>query len=135
MQTPKINHTSLVKKTQFIKFIFVGLINTIFGYLAFYFLLKVSSNLFFSTLLAHLLGILFNYKTIGLHVFNHKDNDLIIKFFYVYACTFLLNFSCILLLNDFFKLEYYIGAAIMVLPIALLRFLLNSTYVFNHKKI
>lgn len=134
MQTPKVNHTTLVKKTQFIKFIFVGLINTIFGYSAFYFLLKISSNLFFSTLLAHLLGILFNYKTIGLHVFSHKDNDLLIKFFYVYVFTFLLNFLCILLLNKFFKLEYYTGAAIMILPIALLSFLLNSAYVFNHKK-
>ncbi len=123
-----------IKKNQFIKFVFVGLINAIFGYLVFYFLLKASSNLFFSTLLAQLLGILFNYKTIGRHVFNHKDNNLIVNFFYVYVFTFLLNLSCILLINKFFKLEYYIGAAIIILPIALLSFFLNSTYVFNHRK-
>ena len=122
------------KNSQFARFIFIGLINTIFGYSVFYFLLKSSSNLFFSTLLAHLLGILFNYKTIGMHVFNHKDNNLIIKFFYFYALTFLLNFSCILLLNKFFKLEYYFGAAIMVIPIALISFFLNRAYVFNHRK-
>ena len=102
--------------------------------MVFYFLLKTSSNLFFSTLLAHLLGVLFNYKTIGLHVFGHKDNNLIIKFFYVYAFTFLFNFSCILLLNKFLNFEYYIGAAIMVIPIALLSFFLNSLYVFNQRK-
>ena len=105
LQTPKVNYTSLVKKNQFIRFIFIGLINTIFGYSVFYFLLKVSSNLFFSTFLAQLLGILFNYKTIGLHVFNYKDNNFIIKFLYVYAFTFLLNFSCIFLFNKFFQIK------------------------------
>jgi putative flippase GtrA len=125
---------TLIKKNQFIKFIFIGLINTIFGYSVFYFLLKASSNLFLSSLLAHLLGILFNFKSIGLHVFHHKDNRLIIKFFYVYAFTFLLNFSCILLLDNFFKFEYYMGAAIMTIPISLLSFFLNSVYVFNHRK-
>jgi putative flippase GtrA len=120
--------------SQFVRFIFIGLINTIFGYSVFYFLLKLSSNLFFSTLVAYLLGILFNSRTIGLYVFNHKDNNLIIKFFYFSALIFLLNFSCILLLNKFFKLEYYFGAAIMVIPIALLSFFLNRAYVFNHRK-
>lgn len=120
--------------SQFVRFIFIGFINTIFGYSVFYFLFKLSSNLFFSTLIAYLLGILFNYRTIGLYVFNHKDNNLIIKFFYFCALTFLLNFSCILLLYKFFKLEYYFGAAIMVLPIALLSFFLNRVYVFNHRK-
>jgi len=124
----------LAKNSQFARFIFIGLINTIFGYSFFYFLLKASSNLFFSLLLAQLLAILFNYKTIGRHVFNYKDNNVIVKFFYVYVFTFLLNLLCIFLINKFFILEYYIGAAITILPIALLSFFLNKIYVFNHRK-
>ena len=59
---------------KFIKFLFVGGVNTVFGYSIFALFLFLGMHYAVATLFATILGILFNFKTTGVIVFNNKDN-------------------------------------------------------------
>ena len=93
-QKHKLEYKNLLKrvfKIPFARFILVGIFNTIFGY-GLYALfislgMKYTSAVFFATIL----GVFFNFKTIGFYVFASKDHSLIIKFFIVYSLIYFLN--------------------------------------------
>jgi putative flippase GtrA len=115
---------------QIIRFLFVGLINTIFGYSVFVILLYSgihhAISLFFSTII----GIIFNFKTLGVLVFKSSNNKLIYRFFFVYLFSYVAN---LIIINIFhmFGLNFYLSAALSLAPIAFLSYLLNKIYVFN----
>lgn len=115
---------------QFIKFLFVGGINTLFGYGIYALFLKLgfyyTSAVFWSTILS----ILFNFKTTGLLVFKNNNNQLIFKFFSVYLVVYLINIFC-LKLFDLFNFNLYLAGFILLLPMALLSFFLLRTFVFK----
>lgn len=142
-------------ENKFIRFLFVGLINTAFGYGMF--LLFIWFGLHYSIALfcANFLGILFNYKTTGYIVFETKSNKLLLHFFLVYGIVYLFNLAELYLLDksnlydtvlswDFLqflndmpldrnKIGDAMGQAITLLPNAVLSFLLNKIFVFKKK--
>ena len=142
-------------ENKFIRFLFVGVINTAFGYGMF--LLFIWFGLHYSIALfcANFLGILFNYKTTGYIVFETKSNKLLLHFFLVYGIVYLFNLLELYLLDksnlyetvlswDFLqflngmplnqhKIGDAIGQAITLLPNAVLSFLLNKIFVFKQK--
>ena len=117
---------------RFFRFLFVGGINTVFGYLVFstFILLKIhySIALLFSTIL----GVLFNYFTTGRIVFNNSSPKLLIKFFGVYGITYLINLLFLKIFN-YYQVDMLIAGAILVLPIAILSYFLNKVFVFRVK--
>ena len=115
---------------QFIRFIFVGVINTLFGYSLFVFLLYIGLHYTLAVFIGTIIGILFNFKTTGSFVFNSKDNKLLIKFFYVYGIIYLLNISS-LYIFELFKINLYIAGAILIIPMALISYILNKKIVFK----
>lgn len=127
--TLKIFIVKLFKKKLF-RFFLVSGLNTLFGYglfaLLIYWGLDYPIALFISTIA----GILFNFKTIGSLVFKSNNNILIFKFFGVYGITYLCNVAGL----AFFKtlnLNTYIAGAILLVPVGLLAFILNKTFVFK----
>lgn len=142
-------------ENKFIRFLFVGVINTAFGYGMF--LLFIWFGLHYSIALfcANFLGILFNYKTTGYIVFETKSNKLLLHFFLVYGIVYLFNLAELYLLDksnlyetvlswDFLqflndmpldrnKIGDAMGQAITLLPNAILSFLLNKIFVFKKK--
>lgn len=118
---------------QFIRFLLVGVINTLFGYGIYAFLVLVGVHFALAALLSTILGVLFNFKTTGALVFKSNDNQLIIKFFVVYGILYLLNVAGIYVLSTV-NVNHQAGGAIMLLPMAILGFVLNKYYVFNQKK-
>lgn len=118
---------------QFIKFLFVGGINTIFGYSVFAALIFIGLHYSFAVILATILGVLFNFKTTGKIVFNNSRNALLIKFIGVYGITCVLN---ILFLRVFEQIKFnmYYAGAVLVLPMAVLSFTLNKKFVFKPEK-
>lgn len=114
-----------------ILFLFVGSINTAFGYGLFalltYLGVPYPLALFFSTIM----GILFNFKTIGVIVFKNHNNILIFKFLGVYGITYLCNLGGLALFK-YFEISLYWGGAILLIPTALLAFMLNKIFVFNN---
>jgi putative flippase GtrA len=123
---------ALLKKLDqpFIRFLFVGGINTLFGYGLFAFFIYLHLHYSVASLLSTVLGVLFNFKTTGKLVFKSSDNRLIVRFFAVYGMVYVVN---ILFLKGFkwLGLNFYIAGAILVLPLAILSYILNRRFVFR----
>ncbi len=116
----------------FIKFIFIGIINTIFGYGIYLLFLLIGFNFVIAALLSTILGIIFNFFTTGRFVFKSTNNYLILKFVMVYIFIYLFTISGLSILY-LYGISYEIGGALMLAPNALLSFFLNKRLVFNEK--
>jgi putative flippase GtrA len=114
----------------FIRFLFVGGINTLFSYLIFALFILLGLHYVFASLFAYICGILFNFKTIGTIVFKNKDNRLIFRFFGVYLVAYLVNIG-LLKLFDLVGVKSLVAAAIIALPVALFSYSLNRKFVFR----
>lgn len=117
-------------KLIFIKFILVGILNTIFGYSIFalflYFGMHYALALFSSTIL----GIIFNFKTTGLLVFKNKENKLLLKFIAVYAIIYAMSVSLLKIANVF-QINLYFAGFITTGLTAVISFVLNKKWVFK----
>jgi putative flippase GtrA len=118
---------------QFVKFIAVGLINTLFGYSLYALFVYLGLSYPYALLLATVIGVFFNFQTIGRLVFQSKNVGLIGKFFSVYALTFCVNLLLIKLLLPL-GINAYSAGAIALIPTTLLSFLLNKFFVFKGKQ-
>jgi len=117
---------------RFIKFLFVGALNTVFGYSVYAILLMIGAHYSLAALVATVLGVLFNFKTTGKLVFNNSDNSLLIRFIATYTATYIIN----IMLLKLFKLinfNMYIAGAILILPMALVSYVLLKNFVFDQK--
>lgn len=119
-------------KSRFFRFILVGGINTTFGYGCFALLLYAGLHYALALLLATVLGVLFNFKTTGLLVFGSRNNRLIVRFILAYAFVYLLHVGALQVLTGL-GVSPYIGAAIMILPISVLAFIINKSFVFGNE--
>ncbi len=118
-------------ENRFARFVVVGIVNTIFGYGCFAILLYAGMHYTVALLLATILGVLFNFKSIGFVVFKSKNNRLLSRFIGVYAIVYVVNASGIKLLS-LIGAAPYLGGAIMVPPVAILAYILNKRFVFNN---
>ena len=87
--TPNID---TIKNSKLIKFLLVGMINSLFGYTVFsllIFLKLLDYNI--ALLIATICGVLFNFKTTGTIVFKNGNNTLIIRFITVYLFIYVIN--------------------------------------------
>jgi putative flippase GtrA len=114
----------------FLRFLVVGGINTVFGYSVFALFILLGLHYVLAALLGQICGILFNFKTTGTIVFKNRDNRLILRFFGVYLITYLLGIG-LLKVFDMYDVNILIAAAITVLPMAFVSFLLMRKFVFS----
>jgi putative flippase GtrA len=124
-----LNFLTLLEN-KLIRFFLVSGLNTVFGYGFFALLIFIGLSYPLALFLGTIAGILFNFKTIGGLVFNNQNNLLIFKFFGVYGITYLCNLGGLALLKSF-DINTYLGGAILIIPVGLLAFLLNRTFVFK----
>jgi putative flippase GtrA len=115
------------------KFLAVGLLNTLFGYSCYALLLFAGLHFSVAALFSTILGVLFNFKTIGIMVFNNSNNFLIFKFVGVYCVIYFINIFFLNIFNTY-KFNMFLAGAIMVLPMALLSFVFHKYLVFKGKK-
>lgn len=115
---------------RFIRFLFVGGLNTLFGYFVFSVFILLQIHYSIASLLATILGVLFNYFTTGRIVFNNSDSKLLIKFFGVYGITYLINLL-FLKIFDSYQVNMLVAGAILIFPMAFLSYFLNKTFVFR----
>ena len=116
----------------FARYIIIGLLNTVVGYLLYAVFIFIGLHYSMAVFLSTVLGVLFNFKTIGALVFKNNSNRLIYRFVTVYMLTYLLNVGGLHVLNDF-NLNMYLAGAIMLAPMAIISFLLHKTFVFRPK--
>lgn len=116
---------------QITSFIIVGLINTLFGYSIFALFIFFNLHYSLAVFLATILGVLFNFKTIGKFVFNSQNNRLIFRFISVYFIIYILNiFGLWLLKSNGFE-NMYLNGLILLIPLAIISFSLNKNFVFK----
>lgn len=115
---------------QFLRFLVVGAVNTVFGYTVFAVLILLHLHYALAALLAQICGVLFNFKTTGTLVFKNKSNRLIFRFFGVYLVTYMLTVGLLKLFN-LYGVNNLIAGAIIALPMASVSFLLNKKLVFR----
>lgn len=78
---------------KFVKYLFVGFMNTVFSYVIYAICVTILSRPTLSLAVSYVIGILFNFQTTGRIVFKNKNNTLIFKFFLSYLTTFFINRS------------------------------------------
>ncbi len=119
---------------RFVKFLFVGGINTLFGYSMYALFVTLSFSPSNALLISYILGVFWNFKTTGGIVFRNKDNKLIFKFFISYVFTFSVNNFFLNFLMNNLHLNKYLAQLILVLPVAVLSFSIFKTFIFVDKK-
>ena len=116
----------------FYRYLAVGLLNTVFGYGVFALLIYLGLSYPVALFLATILGVLFNFKSIGVLVFKSRDNKLIFRFVAVYIVIYFLNLIGLKLLTAIDMNVYYSGAVLLPL-MAVVGFIINKRFVFNNE--
>lgn len=116
---------------QFIKFLFVGALNTLFGYGCFALLIYLGLHYTVAMFLATVFGVMFNFKSTGALVFGSKNNNLVFRFVGVYIVTYGINVVAMSVFTSL-GISPYIGGAVLLLPMAMLSFILIKRFVFKH---
>jgi putative flippase GtrA len=119
-------------KFKFIRFLFVGLINTLFSLTIYWILIYFGLHYSLAVFISNMLGVLFNFKTTGKLVFENSSNKLLFKFFAVYLFTYGLSVGSLKLLF-LVHVDKYLAAALIALPMAGVSFLLMKAFVFKNK--
>ncbi len=116
---------------QFIRFLTVGVLNSLFGYGCYVVLLHAGVGYGLALLFATIAGVLLNFKTTGTLVFQSHNNMLIWRFALVYALLYVVNFLIVKVLVGSGLTPSVAG--VLALPgVALLSFLLNRRLVFKN---
>lgn len=122
----------MIKKIdwKFVKFLFVGGVNTLFGYSVSSFLLYIKIHYSLASLLAIIIGIAFNYQTYSKFVFNNQNPFIIFRFAIVY---FFLYVTSIIWFWIFDRMEInLILANTILLPLKIfILFVLLNRFVFS----
>ena len=114
----------------YIKYIFVGGINTFFGYFITITMIYFGLHYSISVFIATIIGIAFNYKTYGKYVFKKTKSNFLL-FLIFYFITYFLNILIIKILS--YELDLYISSFIAIMFSSILGFFFNSRYVYREK--
>lgn len=118
---------------KFIKFLFVGCLNTVFGYSIFALFIFLGFHYILAVTLSTIIAIIFNFFSTGRLVFKNNNNQLIFKFLFVYFITWLINTGFIYIYKLFIGSNLYIAGFLILFPNAMLTFILMKYYVFKVK--
>ena len=119
---------------QFIRFLAVGGLNTLFGYVVYLAGLGVRLSPEMALLMATCVGSLFNYLTTGRLVFRHQTLDQLIPFVGTYALIYLINLGAIRLVLSA-GLSPALAQAVLIPPMAVLSFVLFRSIVFRRRPV
>lgn len=119
---------------QFILFLVMGGVNTVFYYSLYSLLIYMGLHYAAAVAAATVCGVLFNFQTFGRVVFKDFQPRLLGRFIGVYIVVYIANVAGLKLLEMAGLTDKYIAGAALVLPVALLGYILNKTFVFNRSK-
>jgi putative flippase GtrA len=120
-------------QSKFLRFLFVAGLNTLVGYGIFAVLVLAGLHYSVAGAISTILGVLFNFKSYGLLVFNSHDNWKIFRFVAVYAVTYSVNLG-LLWLAERNGISVLLAAAVTLLPMAFFSFLLNRALVYGDRR-
>jgi putative flippase GtrA len=113
-----------------IRFVFVGLMNTAFGYLIFAGLTWFGCPDVLAVPAAMMVGVIFNFLSYGGIVFSSLDARHLPRFVAAYLGLYACNLFGLRMLARF-DMNAYAAQAVLVVPLAALAYLLNDRWVFH----
>ncbi len=120
-------------KNKFIRFLFVGGLNTVFGYSVYCMMILIGLSYVWATVIQQILGVLFNFMTTGTIVFENHDRRLLVKFVMTYILTYFVSVSFNKSIQDWFNFNTYFSGFGGTLVAALLSFFLLRYFVFKEE--
>jgi putative flippase GtrA len=116
---------------QFIKYSFVGVLNTVIGYVAFF--ISVNYVQYLIALgCAHIIGVINSYVWNHSWVFHHRRSVVeFVKFNAVYFIAFAANAGALVLCVDFLKLEPRLAQFILIPLVLVISFTGNKYWSFK----
>ena len=114
-----------------LRFIAIGIVNTIFGYAVFAGFYQASGSHRLSIIGATIVGVSFNFFTTGRIVFGSSNNRLILRFFAGYAISLGAN---LVLLEILVRLgvNALVAQLISLPPVVVLTYFVNARLVFRN---
>jgi len=119
---------------EFVRFIIVGIINTIFYYALFSSLIYLNLDYKLAVLIATIIGVFFSFFNFGKYVFKNQNKKLIIRFIFNYILIYFFNIYIIGVMNNMLFFNFYIAGFVALFPSAILTYMLNKYFVFNKKR-
>jgi putative flippase GtrA len=109
----------------------IGVLNTIFGAGLYFILVMVGFNLFVAQVLAHIVGMVFNYFMFKAHVF-HGVTPRVAPYVASYGFNYLLSVLVLSVIHKFIASPYLAGAATMGL-VSIVNYFVLKGFVFTKK--
>lgn len=116
---------------QLFRFVWVGLFNTAFGYGCYAFFLWIGLHYALAAAISTVLGVTFNFFSARGLVFRTKVQGRGLRFAASYALQYVLNIGILKALIEA-GMNAYTGGLVLLLPSALVSFLLQKYWVFYH---
>ena len=120
--------TGLRRLDQFWAYVRVGVLNAAFGYSVYALLLFVGVNLFAAQIIAHGLGMTFNYFMFRRHVFR-DSRAAVVPYIAAYAVNYTLSLATLAGLNQILASDYLAGFLSIVF-VAMVNFVVLKFFVF-----
>ena len=119
----------LLWQNQFFRFLCVGVINTIFGYCAYAFLVILGIDYRVSLTMSTTLAVLFNYYTNGRLVFRNSGRKVLFKFILLNVIIYIFNQALLIALVSF-GMGKLVSQAIIIPVVIVITFMINKKWVF-----
>ena len=117
---------------KYVRFILVGGLNTLFGYLVFAGLVSLGWRDIFAVPAATAAGVAFNFITYGKLVFASLDGHSLPRFVIGYVGLYVCNITGLRVLARF-AVDPYKAQAVLVVPLAIVSYVINDRWVFRAK--
>lgn len=118
-------------QNKFIRFVFVGGLNTAFGLSIYWLLIFVGVSYIWATLIGHILGVIFNFFTTGNLVFENKDKRLIFRFVLNYVVIYFINIGINRFSQDYISSNTYLSGIIATFASSIFSFFLMKYFVYR----
>jgi len=116
-----------------VRFLIMGGLNTIFGYVVFASLSFLGVSNWASLLIGNLFGLVFNFLTHGHVVFRALSLNRIPRFIGVYAALYVVNLLLIGLIQGLIGWSAINAQALLLIPISVLSYMLMANFVFKKR--
>lgn len=121
-----------LRRSRFIRFLFVGGVNTLFGFGVYSSAIILGAAVWFALLAGTVAGTVFNFFTIGGYVFRKILFNRFPNFLIVYILIYVVNLAMIWLASLWFSNKILLQF-ILILPLSVLSYSLMKKFVFSQK--
>lgn len=120
--------------TQFLKFSFVGVLNTLITLLAIWLCVNIlSTSHYVANVMGYVFGVTNSYFLNKIWTFNNKSKVGVtfLKFIGVFGFTYLIQFSVLSLLLNFSKIDPFACQILAMITYTILNFVINKKFTFK----